>query len=84
VRFIHPHHRNAAVARHDFPFNDYIESSCKRKDYTKALSVSAWTESPALVPCIRWVTLPGRSPFPACRSVGVAVSSGGVLFTWTL
>jgi hypothetical protein len=121
VRFIHPHHRNAAVARRDFDFEghrihvrpwrweenaeqvnmmfhvrlcienvplyawnegvaqqiigracslDYIESSCMNRDYTKALCLWAWAESPALVQRVRWVTLPGRSAVPGIPERG--------------
>jgi hypothetical protein len=110
IRFKYPHHRNAAVSRHDFPFEglkvqvrpwrlednaeqvnmrqhvrlvienvpmyawndvsaqqaigyscslDYIEDACVERVYTKALCVWAWVESPALVPRVGWVTLPG-------------------------
>jgi hypothetical protein len=49
---------------------DYIETSCKTREYTKALCLWAWIESPALVQRVRWVTLPGRSPTPGVPERG--------------
>jgi hypothetical protein len=43
---------------------DYIEASCKRKDFTKALRVWAWIENPILKPRVCWVTLPEPNGIP--------------------
>jgi hypothetical protein len=49
---------------------DYIEDGCKAKTYTKALCVWAWAESPASVPRVRWVTLPGPAAVPGMPERG--------------
>jgi hypothetical protein len=49
---------------------DYIESSCVTREYTKALCLWAWVESPSLVQRVRWVTLPGRSATPGVPERG--------------
>ncbi|XBH83178.1 hypothetical protein VPH35_071665 [Triticum aestivum] len=40
---------------------DYVEPASKMKTATEVLAVWAWTSSPANVPRVSWVTLPGRN-----------------------
>jgi hypothetical protein len=49
---------------------DYIEDRCKRREYTKALCLWAWVEKPALVPRVRWETLPGPPGVPGVLEHG--------------
>jgi hypothetical protein len=49
---------------------DYIEANCKDKSFTKALCVWAWAKSPALVPRVSWVTLPGPAGAPGMLERG--------------
>jgi hypothetical protein len=49
---------------------DYIEDRCKHREYTKALCLWAWVEDPALIPRVRWVTLPGPPGLPGVPERG--------------
>jgi hypothetical protein len=49
---------------------DYIEDTCVRREYTKALCVWAWVANPNLVPRVGWVTLPGPDAAPGVRERG--------------